>query len=592
MTARPMDILPPSRAPFRSRRIAMRASCQEFSASANSHAASRRASCRENTSVQTKQARCAGCTSSFRQTPSALRITRGLGARRRPRPAADAPSFGRHVAVDLTAERTCSPGSRLRACFCTRAHSRSPAATTVPRANAASPDVPTSASPGRSRSCRGALSATGQPRLKDLPWLGRAVGGRLMRTLTGGAGFIDRHVPPPRFGLASVVNSTITIQNKNPASLGRLPAIRATTRSRTSATAPRSRRCSQEFVPGCGPPRGRAHVDRSMPARPRRRDNIVGTLAVARSRARAFGNSGQPSGSASSIIVTDGFRLPRADGKPSARGALPSEFPYAASRRGRPLVSAWHTTYGLPAIVTNCTNTDGINSPSYPACDPQCYRRQAVTTMATAWTLRDWLQSMTMCGAASRSLHGQPGRAYNVGARPAACNVDGPPRLHFASVRLRNRGCAAPRLMTFAPPTPAWPTGASRHHTGRLREVGWRAAMHSTDGATRCAGASTANGGARRGNILPASASASSSSRLDAHRSHRHAGASGAIPHRSRGRHRRCRDCHDRPSRPRPRSPARHRARPRHRTAARAGQRRCLHRHRARGGRARSRLRR
>lgn len=103
--------------------------------------------------------------------------------------------------------------------------------------------------------------------------------------------------------------------------------------------------------------------------------------------------------------------------------------PYAASKAAADhLARAWHKTYGLPVIITNCSNNYGpyqfpekliplmlINALSY----------QPLPVYGDGQQCRDWLFVTDHCRAIQRVLEaGQPGRVYNIGGDAETTNLE------------------------------------------------------------------------------------------------------------------------------------------------------------------------
>jgi dTDP-glucose 4,6-dehydratase len=161
--------------------------------------------------------------------------------------------------------------------------------------------------------------------------------------------------------------------------------------------------------------------------------------------------------------------------------------PYAASKAAADhLVNAWHATYGLPAIVTNCSNNFGpyqFPEKLIPLAILNAIDGKPITIYGDGMNVRDWLHVDDHVRALREILRaGKPGRTYNVGARSEHTNVDVVGRVCDCLDRLRGAGAPHRRLVTFAAERP----GHDRRYAidaGRLREeLGWRAAIAFEDG--------------------------------------------------------------------------------------------------------------
>jgi len=103
--------------------------------------------------------------------------------------------------------------------------------------------------------------------------------------------------------------------------------------------------------------------------------------------------------------------------------------PYSASKAGSDhLVRAYHHTYGLPAITTNCSNNYG------PYQFPEKLIRlmishalegKALPVYGDGLQVRDWLYVADHCEAIRVALaKGRPGETYNVGGNAERRNID------------------------------------------------------------------------------------------------------------------------------------------------------------------------
>ena len=103
--------------------------------------------------------------------------------------------------------------------------------------------------------------------------------------------------------------------------------------------------------------------------------------------------------------------------------------PYAASKAASDhLVRAWHHTYGLPVITTNCSNNYGpyqFPEKLVPLMIVNALAGQPLPVYGDGRQVRDWLYVRDHCAAIRRALqHGRPGEIYNIGGWNERTNID------------------------------------------------------------------------------------------------------------------------------------------------------------------------
>jgi len=163
--------------------------------------------------------------------------------------------------------------------------------------------------------------------------------------------------------------------------------------------------------------------------------------------------------------------------------------PYSASKAGADhLVRAYHRTYGLPALITNCSNNYGpyqFPEKLIPLVLLNAVEGRELPIYGDGGNVRDWLYVEDHCeGIASVLDRGRPGEKYNMGGNAERSNLQIVDALCDELERvlpagdnpaLSARGVASYRdLKTFVPDRP----GHDRRYAvdaGRMqRELGWR----------------------------------------------------------------------------------------------------------------------
>ena len=103
--------------------------------------------------------------------------------------------------------------------------------------------------------------------------------------------------------------------------------------------------------------------------------------------------------------------------------------PYSASKAASDhLVRAWHHTYGLPVITTNCSNNYGpyhFPEKLIPLCILNALNGKPLPIYGDGQQVRDWLYVKDHCSAIRRVLEkGRLGETYNVGGWNEKANLD------------------------------------------------------------------------------------------------------------------------------------------------------------------------
>jgi len=103
--------------------------------------------------------------------------------------------------------------------------------------------------------------------------------------------------------------------------------------------------------------------------------------------------------------------------------------PYAASKAASDhLVRAYHHTYGLPVLTTNCSNNYGpyhFPEKLIPLMIVNALAGKPLPVYGDGMQIRDWLYVMDHCSAIRQVLAGgRPGETYNIGGWNEKANID------------------------------------------------------------------------------------------------------------------------------------------------------------------------
>jgi dTDP-glucose 4,6-dehydratase len=186
---------------------------------------------------------------------------------------------------------------------------------------------------------------------------------------------------------------------------------------------------------------------------------------------------------------------------PSGRFAEGSPYapnsPYAASKAGADhLVRAYHETYGLPTLLTNCSNNYGpFQYPEklIPLMTLNAIEGRPLPLYGDGGNVRDWLHVEDHCAALLLALRaGAPGGRYNVGAGDERTNLEILDGICAALEAIRpaagNSALAARGvkrygdLRTFVSDRPGHDRRYAVDATRLTTELGWRPAHRFDDG--------------------------------------------------------------------------------------------------------------
>jgi dTDP-glucose 4,6-dehydratase len=177
-----------------------------------------------------------------------------------------------------------------------------------------------------------------------------------------------------------------------------------------------------------------SHVDRSI-NEPGQfvRTNVQGTLNLLQNACRFWQELDDPGRARFRFlqVSTDevyGSLGPADEAFTEASGYAPNS-PYAASKAAADhLVRAWHHTFGLPTLTTNCSNNYGpfqFPEKLIPLVLLNALEGKPLPVYGDGLNVRDWLYVMDHCAAIRCVLEsGKPGETYNIGGNSERTNLD------------------------------------------------------------------------------------------------------------------------------------------------------------------------
>lgn len=155
--------------------------------------------------------------------------------------------------------------------------------------------------------------------------------------------------------------------------------------------------------------------------------------------------------------------------------------PYSASKAASDhLVRAWHHTYGLPVLVTNCSNNYGpyhFPEKLIPLVIHNAIAGKPLPVYGDGQQVRDWLYVEDHCRAIMRVLEaGRVGEVYNIGGWNEQANIDVVRMICAILDELRPRadGLSYGEQITFVKDRPGHDRRYAVNAEKAERELGWK----------------------------------------------------------------------------------------------------------------------
>ena len=166
--------------------------------------------------------------------------------------------------------------------------------------------------------------------------------------------------------------------------------------------------------------------------------------------------------------------------------------PYSASKAASDhLVRAWHHTYGLPVVVSNCSNNYGpyhFPEKLIPVVILNALAGKPLPIYGTGANVRDWLFVEDHADALLTVLtKGEIGRSYNIGGENECSNLELVERLCRILDRLRPRadGISYAEQITFVADRPGHDARYAIDPSRIRDELGWRPSVTLEEGLER-----------------------------------------------------------------------------------------------------------
>ena len=305
--------------------------------------------------------------------------------------------------------------------------------------------------------------------------------------VTGGAGFIGSAVVRRAIaGGHAVVNLDALTYAANPANVASVADHpnyrfeRADIRDRAALDAILARHAPDAIMHLAA----ESHVDRSIDGPAAFIDtNVVGTYTLLEAARAHFEARGRPNGFRLHHVSTDEvFGSLGAEGRFHETSPYAPNSPYSASKASSDhLVRAWGETYGLPVVISNCSNNYGpfqFPEKLIPVTILNALRGREIPVYGAGENVRDWLFVEDHAEALLLILaRGRVGRTYNVGGDAEARNIDLVRMLCTLMDETRPAGAPHGRLIRFVADRPGHDMRYAIDAARIREELGWTPRM-------------------------------------------------------------------------------------------------------------------
>ncbi|MFX0547436.1 dTDP-glucose 4,6-dehydratase [Roseovarius sp. S1116L3] len=313
--------------------------------------------------------------------------------------------------------------------------------------------------------------------------------------VTGGAGFIGSAVVRQAVGRGhGVVNLdalTYAACLKNVASVAESP-LYAFEEANICDRAALDRILSEHAPDAIMHLAAESHVDRSIDGPEAFIDtNITGTYRLLEA-IRAYWNSrGKPEDFRFHHISTDEvFGSLGAEGQFTETTPYDPRSPYSASKAASDhLVRAWHETYGLPVVLSNCSNNYGpyhFPEKLVPVVILNALAGRPIPVYGDGANVRDWLYVEDHADALLTVLtKGEVGRSYNIGGENEVSNLELVRMICAILDAKRPENAPHADLITFVADRPGHDQRYAIDPTRIRTELGWRPSVSVEEGLAR-----------------------------------------------------------------------------------------------------------
>ena len=237
-----------------------------------------------------------------------------------------------------------------------------------------------------------------------------------------------------------------------------------------------------------------SHVDRSIDGPGAFIEtNVTGTYTLLQAARAHWEGAGRPEDFRFHHISTDevfGSLSPDPADKFTETTAYDPRSPYSASKAASDhLVRAWHHTYGLPVVLSNCSNNYGpyhFPEKLIPVVILAALHDRPIPVYGAGENVRDWLFVEDHADALLTVLaRGQVGRSYNIGGENEAKNIDLVRMICALMDEMRTQGAPHDRLIRFVLDRPGHDLRYAIDPARIRAELGWRPSVTLQEGLRR-----------------------------------------------------------------------------------------------------------
>lgn len=173
-----------------------------------------------------------------------------------------------------------------------------------------------------------------------------------------------------------------------------------------------------------------SHVDRSILGPKAFIDtNINGTFNLLEASLKLWRRKGEKNFTFLHVSTDEVYGSLGPDGYFTEKTPYDPSSPYSASKAASDhIVKSFHRTYGLPVMVTNCSNNYGpfqFPEKLIPLMILNILEEKPLPVYGDGQNVRDWLYVLDHCEAILQVFEkGRPGESYNIGGNSEAKNID------------------------------------------------------------------------------------------------------------------------------------------------------------------------